>query len=296
MNQTPPIIEVADLHKNYGAIQAVRGIDLSIANGCVFGLLGPNGAGKTTTIEIMEDVLKPSQGTVYYKGKPRQKNFSEEVGIQFQATALPDFLTVEETVQTFHALYNRKAEIDWLFDVCFLNEIRTRETTKLSGGQRQRVLLALALVNDPELLFLDEPTTGLDPQARRHLWDIVARIRERGKTVLLTTHYMEEAHALCDQIAIVDAGKIIAEGSPQSLLKKHCAGSTIQLPASSPDLPPTFSWPWKRNPAGIEITTDDVNGSLNALIAAKIDLSDINVHRPTLDDLFLTLTGKGLRD
>lgn len=218
------MIEVRDLEKNYNGHKAVDRINLSIGKGSCFGLLGPNGAGKTTTVEMMENILSQDSGLIFYKGRERDKRFNQEIGIQFQHTELLAFLTVEETLKTFAAFYERHLPVEEVLAMCMLENIRKSMTEKISGGQRQRLLLGLALLNDPELLFLDEPTTGLDPQARKHIWEIIRDINKKGKTIILTTHYMEEAENLCDTIAIMDKGKIIELGAPWNLIEKHCKG------------------------------------------------------------------------
>ncbi|MDH3884554.1 MAG: ABC transporter ATP-binding protein, partial [Desulfobacterales bacterium] len=194
-----PILEVKNLVKKYDAVVAVDGVSFAIRQGVCFGLLGPNGAGKTTTIEVIEDVIPPTAGEILYKGKSRSSSFREEVGIQFQSTALLNLLTVRETLQTFQSLFTKTNTIEELVELCRLGEFLDQYNDKISGGQRQRFLLALALINRPELLFLDEPSTGLDPQARRNLWDLIQGINAEGKTLILTTHYMEEAQHLCDE-------------------------------------------------------------------------------------------------
>jgi ABC-2 type transport system ATP-binding protein len=230
------IIQVDALEKSYNGRPAVAGISLAIAAGTCFGLLGPNGAGKTTAVEIMENIQKPDQGRVLFKGKERDRWFNQQIGVQFQQTELMAFLTVEETLKTFAAFYTQSLPVEAVMDLCMLKEIRHQRCNKISGGQRQRLLLSLALINDPDLLFLDEPTTGLDPQARQHVWDIIKGIRSRGKTTILTTHYMEEAWVLCDDIAIMDEGKIITQGTPRHLVKTHCAS----MPPESRNLESVF--------------------------------------------------------
>ena len=217
------VLEARGLVKRYpGATAlAVDGLSLSVPEGVCLGLLGPNGAGKTTTVEMMEGILAPDAGTVLYRGEPIGAEFRARAGIQFQQTALPDHLRVGEVLDLFSSLYPRSLPRAEVVSLCGLEELLGRDARKLSGGQRQRVLLALALVNDPDILFLDEPTTGLDPQARRNFWELVRLVRSRGKTVVLTTHYMDEAYELCDEVAIVDRGRIIAQGEPDVLLKKH---------------------------------------------------------------------------
>ncbi|MBE2294199.1 MAG: ABC transporter ATP-binding protein, partial [Phycisphaerales bacterium] len=209
------LLETHNLIKHFRGVNAVNGLDLAIPAGCCFGLLGPNGAGKTTTVEMLEGIQQPTAGAIRYRGEVLGTRFRQEIGIMFQSTALQDFITGRENLRMFGSFYTRTLPLDTLIEACALGEFLDRETRKLSGGQRQRLLLAIALVNDPELIFLDEPTTGLDPQARRNFWKLIDRIKARGKTILLTTHYMEEAYQLCDQIAIMDHGRIIAQGTPQ---------------------------------------------------------------------------------
>lgn len=222
MSGNPSIIEVRNLEKKYNSHMAVDGISLSIAWGSCFGLLGPNGAGKTTTVEMMENIIPQDSGVILYKGGERDKSFNQEIGIQFQHTELLAFLTVEETLKTFAAFYHKHLPVEEVLTMCMLDNIRKNMNHKISGGQRQRLLLGLALLNDPELLFLDEPSTGLDPQARKHIWEIILDINKKGKTIILTTHYMEEAESLCDTIAIMDRGRIIEQGSPKKLIETHC--------------------------------------------------------------------------
>src|SRR5688572_1033407 len=226
----PPVLEVRELVKQYPGVRAVDGVSFSIAEGQCFGLLGPNGAGKTTTVEIMEGVTQPTSGEVLYRGDPIGAGFRADAGIQFQKTALQDFLTVRETLSLFTRLYPRRREVDELIRICALEQVENRDNRKLSGGQMQRLLLAIALANDPRVLFLDEPTTGLDPQARHNFWELIRSIKAEGRTVLLTTHYMDEAYELCDVIAIMDSGRIIAEGPPSRLLEDHFAAAVLELP------------------------------------------------------------------
>ena len=216
------IIEVKNLTKKYNGNTAVDGIFLAIARGSCFGLLGPNGAGKTTTVEMMENIIAQDSGDIYYKGGERDGSFNQEIGIQFQHTELLAFLTVEETLKTFAAFYHKHLPVEDIISLCMLENIKRSLNNKISGGQRQRLLLGLALLNDPELIFLDEPSTGLDPQARKHIWEIIHDINKKGRTIILTTHYMEEAESLCDTIAIMDKGRIIEQGSPENLVDKHC--------------------------------------------------------------------------
>nr|NIV17431.1 ATP-binding cassette domain-containing protein [Woeseiaceae bacterium] len=261
------------------------------------GLLGPNGAGKTTTVEIMEGVTPATSGEVYYYGKPAGSKFREEAGIQFQSTALQQFITVRETLEMlFRDLYNRQADLEKVIDDCSLGDLLDRDNRKLSGGQLQRLLLGVALVNEPRLVFLDEPTTGLDPQARRNFWDLIKRIRAGGTTIILTTHYMEEAQFLCDEIAIMDIGRIITQGAPDALLKAHYKNVIIELPLNNFDGDLSGFEHRVLDAQGIiEIETNDVNASLQQLASQTSGLNDMKIRQPNLEDLFLDLTGHSLR-
>jgi len=291
-----PILEVHDLVKQYPSVNAVDGVSFAVPEGTCFGLLGPNGAGKTTTVEIMEGILPPTSGEVRYRGEPLGPSFHEQAGILFQKTALQDFLTVRQSVALFRGLYERGLEVDEVLKLCALEKLAGRDNRKLSGGQQQRLLLAIALVNDPKVLFLDEPTTGLDPQARRNFWDLVEAIKARHKTIILTTHYMEEAQLLCEEIAIMDRGRIIAQGAPERLLREHFAEVLLELPRQEfPELARRL--PLKLFDAGdrVEISTDDLDGTLKALIEARVPLRNLRIRPANLEDLFLELTGKELR-
>ncbi|GAB0149961.1 MULTISPECIES: ABC transporter ATP-binding protein [Marichromatium] len=293
---TTPLLEACELVKVYpGGVRAVAGIGFAVGAGECFGLLGPNGAGKTTTLEMLEGVLAPSGGEVRYRGRALDAGYREVVGIQFQATALQDFQRVGEALEMFARLYRRSADRDELIALCDLEPILGRDTRRLSGGQRQRLLLAIALVNDPELIFLDEPTTGLDPQARRNFWRLIERVRARGTTIVLTTHYMEEAERLCDRIAIVDHGRVIAEGTPAALLRAHLPAAVVRLPAA--DWPAGLALPEgaRRVDETLEIATAQLAPVLAELAASGADLDALRVKAPTLEDLFLKLTGHALR-
>ncbi|MDH3576287.1 MAG: ABC transporter ATP-binding protein [Gammaproteobacteria bacterium] len=290
------VLEARDLIKEYPGVTAVDGVSFSVPEGICFGLLGPNGAGKTTTVEIIEGVISATSGEVYYYGEPAGARFRQEAGIQFQNTALQDFLTVRETIEMFRALYNQKADLDELIEQCSLEDLLDRDNRKLSGGQRQRLLLAVALVNRPRLIFLDEPTTGLDPQARRNFWDLVQSIRAQGASIVLTTHYMDEAQVLCDDIAIMDAGKIITQGSPDELLRQRYKGLIIELPISDlTDELRQIEHTLYENLGIVEIVTSDVSSSLQQLSPHVTNLNHIKIRQPNLEDLFLDLTGHTLR-
>lgn len=290
------ILETEDLVKHFGPVRAVNGVSIRVPAGTCFGLLGPNGAGKTTTVEMIEGITRPSAGRVLYRGEPAGARFRREAGIQFQSTALQDFLTVREHLRLFQSFYERHMALEELVSLCALESFLDRDARKLSGGQRQRMLLAIALVNDPDILFLDEPTTGLDPQARRNFWELVRAIRARGKTIILTTHYMEEAYLLCDRIAIMDHGRIIAEGPPAVLLREHFHDVVLELPREDFTLDPALL-PCQvyATDHSVEISTADVNGVLRILLDRGVSLARLQVRPRTLEDLFLELTGKELR-
>ena len=293
---TAPIIEVRDLVKQYPATTAVAGVSFSVPPGICFGLLGPNGAGKTTTVEIMEGILPPTSGEVRYRGEPLGARFREEAGILFQKTALQDFLTVRQSIALFRGLYTHGLDVDEVIRLCALEKLAGRDSRKLSGGQQQRLLLAIALVNDPAVLFLDEPTTGLDPQARRNFWELVESIKAQRKTIILTTHYMEEAELLCEEIVILDRGGIVAQGPPRRLLREHFAEVLLELPRGE------FPAEARRLPLHIleasdrvEITSDNLEETLRLLLAAKVPLTNLRIRPANLEDLFLELTGRELR-
>ncbi len=289
-------LEARHLVKRYPAVLAVDNLSFAVSEGSCFGLLGPNGAGKTTTVEIIEGVTAATSGEVYYFGELAGSKFREEVGIQFQNTALQDFLSVRETLQMFHNLYNRRADLDQIIEECSLGELLDRDNRKLSGGQRQRLLLAVALVNRPKLIFLDEPTTGLDPQARRNFWELAQRILAGGTTIILTTHNMDEAQFLCDEIAIMDVGKIIVQGAPDTLLRDRYQGLIIELPvADLRDDLGTIEHRVIDNMGVVEIVSNDITTSLKDLSAHVTGLNRIKIRQPNLEDLFLDLTGHSLR-
>ena len=290
------VLEVRELVKQYPATLAVAGVSFSVPQGVCFGLLGPNGAGKTTTIEIMEGILPPTAGEVRYRGEPLGNRFREEAGILFQKTALQDFLTVRQSIALFRGLYTAGLDVDEVIRLCALEKLAGRDSRKLSGGQQQRLLLAIALVNDPAVLFLDEPTTGLDPQARRNFWELMQSIKARRKTIILTTHNMEEAELLCDEIVIMDRGRIIAQGPPRRLLHEHFAEVLLELPrqefpAAARQLPLNIIDASDR----VEISTHDLEATLRTLLEAKVPLTNLRIRPANLEDLFLELTGTELR-
>jgi ABC-2 type transport system ATP-binding protein len=305
---TDAVIAVTDLHKRYGAVNAVDGVSFEVRRGEIFGLLGPNGAGKTTTIEILEGLNRPDEGTVRVLGidvRRQPGQLKERIGVQLQAAALYPDLKVTELVDLFGSFYVRRRPTGDLITELGLDERSDALTKELSGGQRQRLSIALALVNDPELIFLDEPTTGLDPQGRRSLWDHIERMRGEGRTVLLTTHYMEEAEQLCDRVAIMDHGKILELGTVNELITRHFAERTVRFEAR-----PELSDERLARVAGVSrvaregtesiVYTADVPHTIGALLQLGEELGleglDLAVRRPTLEDVFLELTGRALRD
>ena len=288
------VISVKSLSKYYRDLTAVDNISFDIKEGHCFGLLGPNGAGKTTTIEIMEGIIPASQGHVLYKGKPVDESISQQIGIQFQHTALQDFLTVKETLDLFASFYEKTLSSAELIELCDLGEFLNRDNRLLSGGQRQRLLLALALINDPSIIFLDEPTTGLDPHARRNFWQLIKNIKAKNKTIVLTTHYMDEAEQLCDDIVIMDKGQIIESGTPHQLLSKHFKNIFIYLPKEQVSEQLMFEHKWNLVGERVEITSKNVESTLSLLMNNNVSLEGLHVKSANLDDLFLKLTGHSL--
>jgi ABC-2 type transport system ATP-binding protein len=290
------ILQVSNLVKRFGQLTAVNQVSFEIREGSCFGLLGPNGAGKTTTIEMMEGIKIPDGGTIRYRGAELGQQFRNEAGIMFQTTALQEFITVREIMVQFSRFYPDTTSIDELADRYALHDFLNQDTRKLSGGQKQRLLLAMALINKPKILFLDEPTTGLDPQSRRNLWRQVQEVREQGATVLLTTHNMEEAYELCDEIAIMDHGRIIAHDAPDALLAAHFDDVVVQIHAA--DIPreigeQEFQAIYRNDNA--HIVTGDVNKTIENLLRLNIPLNRLRIRARDLEDLFLELTGKELR-
>ncbi|MDJ0739861.1 MAG: ABC transporter ATP-binding protein [Gammaproteobacteria bacterium] len=290
------LLTVDKLIKSFPGVRAVDGISFAVREGQCFGLLGPNGAGKTTTLEILEGITDADSGEIRYRGLPRGDGYRQAIGIQFQHTALQDFQTVREALALFASFYDRVRPLDGLIELCNLGELLDRDTRKLSGGQRQRLLLAIALVNDPDLVFLDEPTTGLDPQSRRNFWHLLDSIKAAGKTVLLTTHYMEEASVLCDEIAVIDRGHIIEQGAPAALLAAHFPRALVRVPLHALTQTATLPVGFDRQGAYAVAATDDIDGTLKGLHAHEAALDELHITTPTLDDLFLKLTGHGLRE
>ena len=292
-----PILEVLHLRKCFSKQEAVRDVSFQVQPGICFGLLGPNGAGKTTTMEIVEDIIEATGGKILYNGKPRTGSFREEIGIQFQHTSLLNFLSVEETLETFAQLFSNPADTKEIAHRCQLTDLGKQRNDRLSGGQTQRLMLALALINEPRLIFLDEPSTGLDPQSRRNLWDILRQLKEEGRTLILTTHSMEEAEYLCDQIAIMDQGAIIAEGSPAELIHQYGGESSIILPgAISKQQLDGLPFAVRQQNGQVVIHTNEIHLGLTLLMQKNIDLCGVSIHSANLEDVFLHLTGRKLRE
>ena len=303
-----PVIAVAGLRKRYGDVLAVDGVSFEVRRGEVFGLLGPNGAGKTTTVEILEGLRVADQGTVEVLGidaAHHADRIKQRVGVQLQTAALYPFLTVTELIDLFRSFYRHSKPTQWLLDSVDLGERRHAQTRHLSGGQRQRLSVALALVNDPELVFLDEPTTGMDPQARRSLWDLILSLREQGRSVLLTTHYMEEAEHLCDRVAIMDHGHVLELGTVEELVTRRFHERAVHFDTmQGVDLRELGALPQVKR-AVVEdgetvLYTSDVAATIGALLARAEELgrepANLGIRRATLEDVFLDLTGRALRE
>ncbi|HEX6009073.1 MAG TPA: ABC transporter ATP-binding protein [Actinomycetota bacterium] len=290
-------IEVRGLRKSYGDVEAVAGIDLSVGVGEVFALLGPNGAGKTTSVEILEGYRERSAGEVSVLGHDpakRERAFRRRIGIVLQSTGIDPYLTVRETVDMFATYYPQPRNVDEVLDLVGLDEKRDTRVLKLSGGQQRRLDVAIALAGDPELLFLDEPTTGFDPGARRNAWVIVQNLTALGKTVFLTTHYMDEAQTLANRVAVISRGLIVAEGPPSSLGGRDVAVSIIRFRAPDGADPPEIARGVVRTANGYELRSSDPTRALHELTGWAIDqgveLEGLEVTRPTLEDIYLELT------
>ena len=307
-----PALLVSGLRKRYGDVVAVDGVDLTVAAGECFGLLGPNGAGKTTTIEICEGLTLPDEGVVEVLGQRWDRDeraLRERLGIQLQETQLAEKLTVQETVRLFRSFYARGRTVDEVIDLVQLCEKRHARVGKLSGGQKQRLALACAMVGDPELLFLDEPTTGLDPQSRRQLWDLIVELRASGRSIVLTTHYMDEAERLCDRVAIVDHGRVIALGTPRELIAGLGAEHVVEFttPGATDgvlDVRALEALDGVHSARAHEgrwtLEVMELARTVPALLAELshrgLALGELATHSATLEDVFVSLTGRQLRD
>jgi ABC-2 type transport system ATP-binding protein len=303
-----PVIRCRGLIKDYGSVRAVNGLDLEVQAGECFGLLGPNGAGKTTTVEILEGLLPATAGEVELLGRTWSSDadwLRQRLGISLQETNLPDKLTVEETLRLFRSFYTAGPEVDDLLELVSLTDKRQTWYSKLSGGQKQRLAVACALVGDPEVLFLDEPTSGLDPQSRRQLWGLIEQYRAEGRTVLLTTHYMDEAQRLCDRVAIIDKGKVISLGTPRELIQLLGGTEVVEFACDGPveecamrELPGVHTA--KSRGDELSLTVEQLHKTLPALLShlqqTGRTLTRLSTHHATLEDVFVNLTGRQLRD
>jgi ABC-2 type transport system ATP-binding protein len=304
-------VAVRDLRKDYGKVEAVRGVSFGIETGACFGLLGPNGAGKTTTVEILEGLLAATAGEVEVLGRRWGRDdheIRERLGVCLQETVLSEKLEVGETLALFRAFYRQGRTPEAVIEEVGLGEKRRARVGELSGGQKQRLAVACALVGDPELLFLDEPTTGLDPQSRRQVWDLVRGFKTRGRTVLLTTHYMDEAEKLCDRIAVIDHGKIIAEDTPRELIRTLGGDHVIDIALDEADgAPPPEAFAAlpavravHREAGHVVLTVSEPHVALPALLdrleSAGVSLAGLSTRHASLEDVFVSLTGRHLRD
>lgn len=307
-NHEETMIEVKNIVKKYGNFTAVNGIGFSVKKGEIFGLLGPNGAGKSTTLEMMVGLRKSDGGTAIIGGfdiSRDLKKVKEVIGIQLQSTTLFELLTVEEILRLYASFYQKNVSIPDLIEEMSLTEKTKSRIKTLSGGQKQRLAIALALVHDPWILFLDEPTTGLDPQARRTLWDIVLKLKEKGKTTVLTTHYMDEAHVLCDRIAIMDQGNLIALDTPSGLVKSLESDSAIEFQFEGEFLKNELELlngvkQVGRRKDTYVLYTDNLQVTLISLIQLtslkNLKLTDLQTRTSTLEDVFIHMTGRSLRE
>jgi ABC-2 type transport system ATP-binding protein len=301
-------IEAENLHKSFKDVLAVRGVSLKVARGEVFGLLGPNGAGKTTTMEMLEGLVTPDVGDIKILGLAWRRDGSairSRIGVQFQSTELDDKIKVREALELFGRYYPKSRKPAEMLALLQLEDKAESYQKKLSGGQRQRLALGLALINDPELVFLDEPTTGLDPQARQGLWDIVRKLKSEGRTVLITTHYMDEAEALCDRVGIMDRGQVLQLGTPRELIASLSQPSyaEIEFLGPMPDVEPfaaRFGKPVEAKAGHWSIALTDPQKDLADLLACvealSVPMEQLHVRRASLEDVFLQRTGRSLRD
>ncbi len=303
-------LQVRALRKYFGEVRAVDGLDLDIATGECFGLLGPNGAGKTTTIEICEGLLAADGGEVLVLGRTWARDEHElrqRLGVQLQETQFSEKVTVEETVRLFRSFFRNGPSVAEILKLVQLDEKRTARVGGLSGGQKQRLSVACALVGAPELLFLDEPTTGLDPQSRRQLWDLVERLRAAGRTIVLTTHYMDEAERLCDRVAVIDHGRVIALGTPRELIRSLGAEQVVEVTLVEGQALPDGAFDAARGVLSARvhgpvwtIQVSAAHEAVPAILAtvddAGLSLAELRTHTPTLEDVFVSLTGRRLRE
>jgi ABC-2 type transport system ATP-binding protein len=301
-----PALEVRHLVKRYGPLTAVAGVSFDVARGEIFGILGPNGAGKTTTLEMIEGLRRPDEGTAIVDGvdvRVDPRGVRARIGVQLQEAGFFERLTVEETLRLFGAFHRRAVPAGQIIERLQLGEKRTAWAGTLSGGQRQRLSIAVALVNDPQIMFLDEPTTGLDPQARANLWEVIAGFRGEGRTIVLTTHYMEEAERLCDRVAIMDHGRIVALDAPRALIREHTPGTTVTVTISDGEAAleglPGVRHVQRQNGEALLLSDDPIQ-TVHALMdlnrSGALRFHQLRVEEATLEDVFLHLTGRRLRE
>ena len=301
------IITVKNLKKMYGSFEALKGIDIEVYKGEIFGFLGPNGAGKTSMLEILEGLRRPSDGEIHMFGKEVQGDvlpeLKERIGVVLQQTSFLDHLKVKEILELFTSFFKKTLVISDALKMVDLEEKSNDYPENLSGGQRQRLAIAISLINDPDLIFLDEPTTGLDPQSRESIWDLIEKLKSNGKTIFLTTHYMEEAQRLCDRITIIDHGEVIEMGTPEELIMKYGGESKIDFacsPTPSIEVLKELSENIQRIDDHCRITTQNITKTLEDIVlwSKKYNFSLTNVFliEPTLEDVFLNLTGRELRE
>ena len=292
-----PVVSVENLTKRYGDVEAVRGVDFALEEGEVFALLGPNGAGKTSIVEILEGYRKRTSGSVDvlgYDPSDNQRTFKERIGIVLQESSVERELSVRETIETYGAVYPRRLDTDHLVDIVGLGEKADARVKTLSGGQKRRLEVALGIVGDPDLIFLDEPTTGFDPSARRQAWEVIGNLTSLGKTILLTTHYMDEAQALADRVAVIDRGLIVAEGTPDTLGGRATARAAVRFTLADQPVESLPVTPAVIDGSTVEYHTDDPTMLLHTLTGWAVErnttLKGLTVSRPSLEDIYLGLT------
>jgi ABC-2 type transport system ATP-binding protein len=305
-----PALTISDLHKSFAEVIAVDGLNLQVSRGECFGLLGPNGAGKTTTIEICEGLTAPDAGTITllgYNWRDHSRELRQRIGIQLQETQFPEKVTVEETISLFRSFFRKSLSVEQSISLAQLQEKRKARVGTLSGGQKQRLAMACALVGDPDLVFLDEPTTGLDPQARRNLWDLVEELKVAGRTIILTTHYMEEAERLCDRVAVMDHGRIIAVGTPRELIASVGGDQIVEFAVDEKSIvdPVIFAavpgiQSHRVHAGHHQISVSELHTAMPRIFSLieehGLELVEFRTHSATLEDVFVALTGRKLRD
>ena len=286
-------LRIVNLHKKYGdKIHAVRGISFSIKKGICFGVLGSNGAGKSTLVEILEGIKTATSGDIFFNEKARDfSSYKERIGVQFQSTDLQDYMKVKEALVLFASFYKKTYSMKELIQMCRLEDILDRDYRHLSGGQKKRLFLALSLINNPEILFLDEPTAGLDPVSRRLFWKLIQSIKSPHRTIIFTTHYMDEVQALCDDTLILDQGKVIAQGPPKTLLRNHLKGVRAAFPLSHKKyFKKDFFYSWREDRQNLVFQVENLQDFIKKCLADQIPIAEMEAYPYTMDDLFIHLT------